>query len=141
MPDLTRPQHPRFLYKHSVLNIHDDQIARHGGGPGVRDEGLLESALAQPMSRFGGEYLHDDLFAMAAVYLFHVVNNHAFVDGNKRTGLAAALVFLDANGFEVADDGTELADMVLEMIDDRRDKSWTADQLRRRSRPAQRGAP
>ena len=118
-----------------MLEIHDDQIAEHGGKPGVRDEGLLESALAQPMARCGGEYLHGDLFAMAAAYLFHIVNNHAFVDGNKRTGLAAALVFLDANGFEVAESGTELADMVLEMIDERRDKVWAADQLRRRSRP------
>ena len=135
MPELTRPQHPHFLYKHTVLDIHDDQIAEHGGDPGIRDEGLLESALAQPMARFAGEYLHADLFAMAAAYLFHLTNNHAFVDGNKRTGLAAALVFLDANGFEVADEGTELADMVLEMVEQRRDKAWTADQLRRRSQP------
>ncbi len=129
-----QPQHPRFLYKHTVLDIHEDQIAEHGGRPGVHDEGLLESALAQPMAQFGGEYLHENLFAMAAAYLFHLVNNHAFVDGNKRTGLAAALVFLDANGYEVTDEGTELADMVLELVEQKRDKAWAADRLRQRAR-------
>ena len=128
------PQHPQFLHKHTVLDIHDDQIAEHGGRPGVHDEGLLESALAQPMAQYGGQYLHEDLFAMAAAYLFHLVNNHAFVDGNKRTGLAAALVFLDANGYEVTDEGTELADMVLELVEQKRDKAWAADQLRQRAR-------
>ena len=131
------PLHARFLYKHTVLDIHDAQIAEHGGDPGVRDEGLLESALAQPLAHFGGTYLHEDLFAMAAAYVFHLANNHAFVDGNKRTGLAAALVFLDANGYEVSDEGTELADFVLEMVEQRRDKTWMADQLRQRSRRRQ----
>ncbi len=129
------PVHPRFLNKHTVLDIHDAQIAEHGGSPGIRDEGLLESALAQPLARFCGEYLHKDLFEMGAAYLFHLANNHAFVDGNKRTGLAAALVFLDANGYQVADQGAELADMVLEMIVQKRDKAWVAERLRRRSRP------
>ena len=129
------PAHPRFLCKHTVLDIHDAQIAEHGGEPGVRDEGLLESALAQPMAQFGGEYLHKDLFEMAAAYLFHLTNNHAFVDGNKRTGLVAALVFLDANGYEVTDEGAELADVVLEIIVQKRDKAWVAEQLRRRARP------
>jgi death-on-curing protein len=87
------------------------------------------------MAAFGGQYLHEDLFTMAAAYLFHLANNHAFVDGNKRTGLAAALVFLDANGFEIDDEGTELADMVLEMVEEKRDKAWVADELRRRANP------
>ena len=129
------PPLPRFLYKHTVLDIHDAQIAEHKGHPAVLDEGLLESALAQPMAQFGGQYLHADIFEMAAAYLFHLANNHAFVDGNKRTALAAALVFLDANGYEVADEGTELADMVLELVEQKRDKTWAAEQFRRRSRP------
>ena len=131
MPDL--PLVPLFLSKHTVLDIHDAQIAEHGGDPGVRDEGLLESALAQPQAGFGGQYLHEDLFAMAAAYVFHLAGNHAFVDGNKRTGLAAALVFLEVNGYEVADEGTELADLVLEMVAHRRDKEWMAQQLRHRA--------
>ncbi len=124
---------PRFLCKHTVLDIHEAQLAEHGGKPGVLDEGLLESALAQPMAEFGGQLLHEDLFAMAAAYVFHLANNHAFVDGNKRTALAAALVFLDANGYEIADKGTELADVVLEMVEQKREKAWVAAELRRRA--------
>lgn len=126
---------PLFGPKQLVLRIHDAQIAKHGDDPGVRDEGLLDLALVQPQAEFGGEYLHKDLFEMAAAYVFHLAINHAFVDGNKRTGLAAALVFLDANAYEVADEGTELADMVLEMVVQKRDKAWVAEQLRKRSRP------
>ena len=128
------PLAPHFLCKHTVLDIHEAQLAEHGGKPGVLDEGLLESALAQPMVAFGGNYLHEDLFAMAAAYVFHLANNHAFVDGNKRTGMAAALVFLDINDYEVADKGTELADVVLEMVEQKRDKAWMAAELRRRAR-------
>ena len=69
-------------------------MARYGGLPGLRDEGLLESAVAQAVATFGGEYLHNDIFQMAAAYLFHIVQNHPFVDGNKRAGAAAAVVFL-----------------------------------------------
>ncbi len=128
------PLAPLFLYKHAVLDIHDALIAEHGGDPAVLDAGLLDSALAQPMASFGGDYLHKDLFEMAAAYVFHLVNDHPFADGNKRTGLAAALVFLDVNGYEVADQGIELADMVLEMIVQKRDKAWVAEQIRGRSR-------
>jgi len=129
------PSEPRFLATQTVLEIHAAQIGEHGGDPGLRDEGLLDSALAQPMAGLGGQYLHSDLFAMAAAYVFHLANNHAFVDGNKRTALAAALVFLDANGYEIADEGTELADLVLEMVTEKRDKAWVADELRRRAHP------
>ena len=128
---MTEP--PLFVTKPLVLRIHDAQIAQHGGDPGVRDEGLLESALAQPQAGFGGEYLHKDLFEMAAAYLFHLANNHAFVDGNKRTGLAVALTFLRGNGYRVTGEDTELADLVLEMIVQKHDKAWLADELRRRA--------
>ena len=64
--------------------------------------GLLESAVQQPQAGFGGEYLHADLFEMAAAYAFHLVQNHPFLDGNKRTGAATALVFLDINDIEIA---------------------------------------
>lgn len=129
------PTEPRFLSIQTVLEIHAAQIEEHGGAPGLRDEGLLDSALAQPMASFGGQYLHSDLFEMAAAYLFHLVNNHPFVDGNKRIGLTAALVFLDANGFEVDDPETDLADMVLEMVEEKRDKAWVASMFRARARP------
>lgn len=127
------PLEPRFLSIQTVLEIHAAQIEEHGGDPGLRDEGLLASALAQPMAAFDGRYLHEDLFVMAAAYLFHLTNNHPFVDGNKRIGLAAALVFLDVNGFEVDDPDVELADMVMEMVEERRGKEWVANALRRRA--------
>jgi death-on-curing protein len=92
---------PRFLVLDEVLRIHADQIAHYGGALGVRDEGGLVSAIAQPEVAFDGHRLHDTLAAQAAAYLFHLVKNHAFVDGNKRVGTAAALVFLDLNGYEL----------------------------------------
>jgi len=92
---------PDFLSFAEVLEIHRDQIERYGGKTGIRDLGLLQSALAMPAAGFGGRYLHGDLFEMAAAYLFHIVRNHPFVDGNKRTGAVAALVFLSLNGMEI----------------------------------------
>ncbi|HEY3378723.1 MAG TPA: type II toxin-antitoxin system death-on-curing family toxin [Armatimonadota bacterium] len=91
-----------FLTRHDVLIIHADMILRYGGVPGVRDEGLLDSALAMPSAGFGEQFLHPDAPAMAAAYLFHLVNNHPFIDGNKRVGAMAAYVFLDINGFDLA---------------------------------------
>ena len=91
-----------FLSIDDVHVIHLDQTQRYGGDPGVRDVGLLESALAQPRMAFGGNTLRTFPFEMAAAYLFHIVQNHPFVDGNKRTGAVAALMFLDLNGVELS---------------------------------------
>jgi len=132
---VTVPERPLFLSKELVVAIHSAQIDEHGGILGIRDEGLLDSALAQPMASFGGEFLHGDVFEMAAAYLFHIAMNHPFLDGNKRTGLAAALVFLEGNGVRIRDSGMGLADMVLEMTTDHRDKAWVADRLRERADP------
>jgi len=94
-------ENPIFLSLGEVLEIHRDQIDRYGGHPGIRDIGLLQSALAMPAAGFGGRFLHTDLFEMAAAYLFHITQNHPFVDGNKRTGAVASLVFLSLNGVEI----------------------------------------
>src|SRR3954462_7303571 len=102
-----------FLTVEEVLEIHQDQIDRYGGAGGVRDMGLLESAVRAPASTFGGHYLCGDLFGMAAAYLFHLVKNHAFVDGNKRVGTAAALTFLALNGVEIREDEPTFSDLVL----------------------------
>ena len=91
---------PKFLTLARVLEVHRESIEQYGGDFGVRDMGLLESALAQPRAGFGGRYLHEDLAAMAAAYLYHIVKNHPFVDGNKRTGALAAFVFLEMNKVE-----------------------------------------
>jgi len=88
---------PQFLEIDEVLELHAHQVATYGGSDGVRDRGLLESALAMPRAGFGGQYFHADLFEMAAAYLFHITSNHPFVDGNKRTGAAVAHAFLFLN--------------------------------------------
>ena len=89
---------PQFLTLNEVLEIHRDQIERYGGTLGVRDVALLDSALAAPQSGLGDQYLHGDLFEMAAAYLFHVVQNHPFLGGVKCVGTAAMLTFLELNG-------------------------------------------
>lgn len=80
------------------MELHSRTIRVHGGLDGVRDAGLLEAAVTMPRQQFGGAYLHDDLAAMAAAYLYHLAQNHAFHDGNKRVASLACLVFLDTNG-------------------------------------------
>jgi death-on-curing protein len=122
---------PEFLSPEDVLDIHALQIARYGGLEGVRDAGLLESALAQPMATFGGEFVHADLFAMAAAYLFHIVRNHPFVDGNKRTGLLATLVFLDLNGVTLERGTDALYDLTMALAEGRAGKDECAAVLRR----------
>ncbi len=89
---------PNFVSKSMVLSIHARQIERFGGTPGVRDEGLLESALAQPQATFGGQFLHPTISEQAAAYLYHIAMNHPFIDGNKRTAFAVMDTFLRLNG-------------------------------------------
>ena len=91
---------PYFLSVEDVLAIHQDQIARYGGEVALRDAGLLESAVMQPQASFGG-FLYPFPFGMAAAYLCGLIKNHAFIDGNKRTATAAAVVFLLMNGWEL----------------------------------------
>jgi death-on-curing protein len=93
-------EHIIFLSVDDVLLLHADTIDVDGGLHGVRDHGLLDAAVAMPRQQFGGNYLHEDLTAMAAAYLFHLAQNHPFVDGNKRAAVMAALTFLHVNGSE-----------------------------------------
>ena len=102
---------PVFLTVDEALELHAFQIEQFGGDPGIRDMGLLESAVAQASQQFGGQFLHEDLTAIAAAYLFHITQNHPFADGNKRTGLHAALTFLAMNDIDLdipADQGEAL---------------------------------
>jgi death-on-curing protein len=88
---------PVWVDRAAVLSLHDESLALHGGASGVRDMGLLESALARPQNlRAYGE---GDAAALAAAYAFGIIRNHPFVDGNKRTGFLAAALFLEANGY------------------------------------------
>ena len=102
-----------FLTLDDIIESHQNQIDTYGGSHGIRDIGLLESAIAQPEARFGGQYLHADIFQMAAAYIYHLVMNHPFVDGNKRVGLEAALIFLEINNENLNASDEELVDLVL----------------------------
>jgi death-on-curing protein len=124
-----------FLSVNDVLELHALQLERYGGSAGIRDLGLLESAVAQPEASFGGEYLHEDLFAMAAAYLYHIVRNHPFVDGNKRAGLLAALVFLDLNGISIERESDRLYDLTIAVAEGRLEKPEIASQLRQIASP------
>lgn len=125
-----------FLTLQEIIEIHRDQIDRYGGSLGIRDMGLLQSAVAMPMATFGGEFLHSDLFEMAAAYLFHLVQNHPFVDGNKRVGAAAADVFLQLNDSQLAAAEDAYADLVLEVAQGHVKKAGVAEFVRPESRPA-----
>ena len=119
-----------FLTIEDVLYIHQNQIEQYGGEHGVRDLRLLESAIAQPQATFGGQYLHSDVFEMAAAYLFHVVQNHPFADGNKRTGAVSALVFLDWNHVRVRTDEEGLVEITLQVATGQIGKAEVADHFR-----------
>ncbi len=103
----------QFLGLQEVLEIHRDQVTRYGGTTGIRDLDLLKSALGMPGATFNGEFLHTDVYEMAAAYLFHLVRNHPFLDGNKRVGAVAALVFLTLNGHDFQAPEDDLAETVL----------------------------
>ncbi|MGE5527611.1 MAG: type II toxin-antitoxin system death-on-curing family toxin [Patescibacteria group bacterium] len=113
---------PRFLTLAEALMIHADQIRNYGGTYGLLDIRLLSSALAQPEAGYAGAYLHEDLFAMAGAYAYHICQNHPFVDGNKRTALAAALVFLDVNGVVLEDVGDQLYGLMMEIANGKASK-------------------
>jgi len=104
---------PLFLTFEEALEIQRYQIEHFGGDPGLRDAALLRSALAVPSATFGGQFLHADIEEMAAACLFHIAKDHPFVDGNKRTGAMAALVFLELNGYDFTATNDELADAVI----------------------------
>lgn len=120
----------RFLSVQDVLAIHEDTLRREGGLPGLRDAGLLESAVLMPQQRFGREYLHPGLAEMAAAYHFHICRNHAFNDGNKRVAVLAALIFLRVNGLERLPEPDALEAVTLEVASGARGKEELTEWLR-----------
>ena len=117
---------PLFLTLDEVLALHEDQIRRYGGSHGVRDIGLLESALGNAAATFDGEYLNQTIFEMAAAILYGICRNHPFVDGNKRASVAAALVFLEMNGVTVDADQSVFYDLVIGAAEGRASKAQIA---------------
>ena len=126
---------PIFLSLGEVLEIHRDQIERYGGDSGIRDLELLQSAIAMPAAGFGKRYLHSDLYEMAAAYLFHITQNHPFIDGNKRTGAVASIVFLSLNGLELEATQEALEKIVRNVAEGKIGKDAVAEFFRTNSRP------
>jgi death-on-curing protein len=113
-----------------VIEIHQDQIDRWRGLAGVPDPVLLSSAVAMARAGVGETYLHADLFEMAAAHLFHITQNHSFLDGNKRTGTAAALVFLEMNGLPIDASDDEIVEAVPSVTSGELKNSGVAEFLR-----------
>jgi death-on-curing protein len=114
-----------------VLLILQDQLRRYGGAYGTRDLDLLSSALAMPSASFEGKFLHNDLYDQAAAYAFHICQNHPFIDGNKRTALTTALVFLSLNGIELDDPDEALYKLMMSVSGKGTGKAEIAAEFRR----------
>ncbi|MDY7093489.1 MAG: type II toxin-antitoxin system death-on-curing family toxin [Acidobacteriota bacterium] len=127
---------PVFLTLDEVLALHQDQVRRYGGLPGIREQGLLSSALGAVSATFDGQFLHQSLYEMAAAYLFHLAQNHPFIDGNKRIALAAALIFLWMNDVEIEVEDDQLTDLVFGVARGEVTKSQVAVFLQSHARPA-----
>ena len=106
-----------FLTLEDVLEIHADQIDRYGGKKGVRDQNLLLSAIAQPFSSFDGKYLHKTINEKAAAYLYHICQNHPFIDGNKRAAVVSALMFLALNNQSIDYNEVEIENLTREVAE------------------------
>ena len=114
---------PLFLTLDEALSLHAEQIRLFGGSSGIRDLGLLQSAMGSVEATFGGAFLHETIFVMAATYLYGICRNHPFIDGNKRTAAGAALVFLELNGIEVHADEDAFYDIVIGIAEGRVSKA------------------
>ncbi len=122
-----------FLTLDEILVAHEEQIRLFGGTAGIRDPGLLLSAMGNVEATFEGVFLHETIFEMAAAYLYGICRNHPFVDGNKRTALSAALAFLDTNQIEVHAAEIELYELVIGVAEGRISKAGVAVFLEKRS--------
>lgn len=114
-----------------VREIHEEALKKFGGAGGVRDEGLLASAVFAPQSSFGGKSPYSDVIEIAAAYLFYLCGNHPFFDGNKRTAMAAAIVFLRLNGIEPAADSDVWEALLLDVATSKIDRKETTARLRK----------
>ena len=115
-----------FLTLDEVLSIHEEQIRLFGGPSGIRDAGLLLSAMGNVEATFDGAFLHESIFEMAAAYLYGICRNHPFLDGNKRTAAATALTFLDMNRIELDADEDEFYRLVIGVAEGRVSKASVA---------------
>jgi death on curing protein len=125
---------PIWVERASVLLLHDESLTIHGGASGVRDMGLLESALARPQNLHA--YGEGDAAALAAAYAFGIIRNHPFIDGNKRTGFLAAALFLEANGYRFTANEAEVVMRTLALaaseIDEPAFAAWLSENVQPR---------
>jgi len=124
---------PLFLDMDHIMRLHRSLIKQYGGTEGMRDVGLLQSAIAMPQASYDGEFLHGDIFEMAAAYLYHITQNHPFFDGNKRTGAAAAIVFLAINDIQIDNDEEGLVALTLSVATGQAGKNQIAEFFRKNS--------
>lgn len=113
----------------TVREIHAEAIKQFGGLNGVRDENLLASAVLTPQSSFGGKSPYADIVEVAAAYLFYICNNHPFLDGNKRTAMMAAIVFLRLNGIKPLPDSQKWEKLMLDVAANKLDRAMTSQHL------------
>ena len=123
-----------FLSRRTVLAVHEEQLAEHGGAMGLRDEGLLDSGLARPLNRIG--YGDPDVAELAALYALGIARNHPFVDGNKRTAYVAMETFLVLNGYRLTASDAEAVVAFLAMAAGEIDEPAFVDWVRRNSAPS-----
>ena len=128
---------PVFLGFDEIIEIHHDQIKRYGGRPGILDIETLKSTVAMPSATFDGNYLHTAIYEMAAAYLFHIVRNHPFVDGNKSTGAVASIVFLMLNGLDFHADENDFEYIVIRTAEGKIDKATIAQFFKSNARIAE----
>lgn len=124
------PDNCFFLPVALVRELHAEAIAQFGGSDGLRDEALLESAVAAPQATFGGQSVYGSIEEVAAAYLFYLCRNHPFVDGNKRVALGACVLFLRLNGLEPAPDGPKWEELTLDVAASRLDRDATTKRLK-----------
>lgn len=116
----------KFFTVEQVIEIHDAFLEDHGGLQGIRDKGLLISAVEMPRASMFGEYLHKTIYDKAAVYLFHIVQNHPFNDGNKRTGALTTILFLEENEIKIAFSDHDYEEFVVNVAQGQKNKGEIA---------------
>lgn len=125
-----------FLSVLEVVGVHADQINKYGGSHGIRDMGLLESAVFRPQTSFGGQYLYKSIFDKAAALGQSIILNHPFIDGNKRTGIVSMIVLLKANGYKLKVSQSDLIRMALKIAKEETEFEDIAAWLKKNSKKA-----
>ncbi|MBD2419155.1 type II toxin-antitoxin system death-on-curing family toxin [Anabaena cylindrica FACHB-243] len=121
---------PKFIEEEDVLNIHNKQINLYGGLLGIRDKDLLSSAICVPQASFAGKFLHPTIVEQAAAYLFHIIKNHAFIDGNKRTAFDVMITFLNLNDYDLNMTPKEAEQLTIQVADNKVSKEELIEILR-----------